>query len=230
MGAVERFKKRYDEADQHFEKAKDLAKAQNSSNSTAYALLWAGVRLDDPSYDQEKVRERAAKVLREVPNERVFRQQLAGITGKSYEVEAANLEDDLKKLSGVVRLAQERKRDQKRTEALHIYERRWASTPAKMTRRTSVYLRSRIVVVNHYDARVDPGRLRDSDRILELATESPQWSDFHQAAVAYSACWLIDKSPARLEGRSKTSTERSTFRRKSPRIDSKSCWTITRTN
>ena len=196
LGAVYRYKKQYDKADENFEQALQLAKAQNSSDAATYAMLWARARLDDPAFNQRKVRERAARLLRELPNERVYRQQLAWINGQSWEAEATRLDDDLKRLSGDLRLAQERFRDTKRTEALQIYERALGNDLTKTDALDLDLLRAQgalklLVAMKPDDIKT---AVRDSDRILELTASAPQWNDFHLGAVAYHALWLVEKN------------------------------------
>lgn len=196
LGDVYRFKKQYDKADENFETALQLAKAQNSSNAATYAMLWARVRLDDPAFNQRKVRERAARLLRELPNERVYRQQLAWVTGQSWEAEATRLDEDLKRLSGDLRLAQERFRDTKRTEALQVYERALGNDVTKTDALDLDLLRAQgalklLVAMKPEDIKT---AVHDSDRILELTASAPQWTDFHQGAVAYHAYWLVEKN------------------------------------
>ena len=153
-------------------------------------------RLDDPAFNQRKLRERAARLLREMPNDRSYRQELAWITGQSWEAEANRLDEDLKRLSGDLRLAQERFRDMKRAEAMQVYERALGSDVSKTDVLDLDLLRAEGALKLLSAAKPDDikAALRDYDRILELTAAAPQWSDFHQAAVAYHAYWLVEKN------------------------------------
>jgi hypothetical protein len=125
----------------------------------------------------------------------VYRQQLAWITGQSWEAEATRLDEDLKRLSGDLRLAQERFRDTKRTEALQVYERALGTDLTKTDALDLDLLRAQgalklLVAMKPEEIKT---AVHDSDRILELTASAPQWSDFHQGAVAYHAYWLVEK-------------------------------------